>query len=261
MRSPVHFTGLFNALSRPHHGHLLGVEIGAGAKTAADIGADHVHLLLRHLETHRERMPDAVHALAARDQNVFVFSRLIVAERRARLHEAARGALVDDGLFDHQMGAGHGGFDGASVTECVIERQIVGRFGPYRWCIRRERLEHIGHRRQNLVVDLHRFRAIARRRDALGQHHRDRFADEAHALDRERQLRLVEDLAIGRRQERRHLDVDRVARIREVRHADEPVIDIVAAGEHRDHTGQLKRGGRVDPQMRACACGARTKIA
>ena len=93
-----------------------------------------------------------------------------------------------------------------------------------------------------------RFCAIAGRRDAFGHHHGDRLADEAHALDRERQLRLVEDLAVGRRRERRHLDVDRVGRIREVRHADEAVVDIVAAGQHRDHARQLARGGRVDAQ-------------
>ena len=189
------------AARRPHHRDLLGIEIGARAESAADVGADHVHVLLRHLEADRERMPDAVHALAARDQRVLVLGRVVVADRRARLHEAAGGALVADGLLDHQMGAGERGLDRGAVAECVVEREVVGRLRPDRRRTRRERLEHVGDRGQRLVLDLDRFGAVARRREALGHHHGDRLADIAHAIDRERQLRLVEDLALRRGRE------------------------------------------------------------
>ena len=113
--------------------------------------------------------------------------------------------------------------------------------------------------RQSLIFDHDRFGTVAGRRQAFSDHDGDRFADKAHPLDRERQLRLVENLAVGRRRKRRHLDVVRIGRIGEMRHADEAIVDIVAAGQHRDHARQLAGGRYVDRAKHARAHAGRAR--
>ena len=230
------------ALGRPDHRDLLGIDIEARAEGAADIGADHAHALRRHVEAARERRPQAMDALATRDQGVLLRRLVVAAERRARLHEGADGALAAHGLLHHEMRARQRRLHRGAVAERIVEREIARGIRPQHRRTRRERFLDVGHGRQGVVFDRDRLGGVARGRERLRHDDGNRLAYIAHGVGRERQLQLVEDLVLGRRRERRQLDIIRVVGIGMVRHADVAVDGIVGAGEHREHAGMAARG-------------------
>ena len=90
---------------------------------------------------------------------------------------------------------------------------------------RRARGLRIDHRFERLVVDAHQLGGVLGEVAALRHHQRDRLADIAHALDRQRPL-------IDRRLQR---DQERVGQLAHV-----------LAGDHRPHAVLRQRRGRVD---------------
>ena len=108
----------------------------------------------------------------------------------------------------------------------------------------------VDHHRQRLVAHVERFRRVARLVAGLGDHRRDRLADEAHRVDREgvlrrrRRGRTVRALEVGGLHERLH------AGLRELR-----------TGDDRDHARHRLRGGGIERRRsaRARAASARTR--
>ena len=138
-----------------------------------------------------------MHALAARYQSVALLGRIVAADRRARLHEGAGGALIANGLRNDEMGARDGGLDLGAAAKLVVERKVARRRRPQEGGIACKCRQYVGHRGQNLIFHLDCFRGIAGRKNTLGHHHGDGFADIANATHRERPLALIENLAPG----------------------------------------------------------------
>ena len=108
----------------------------------------------------------------------------------------------------------------------------------FRMQLRRARLDrraNIGGGRKFFVIDDDGFRRIARLVLGLGDHHRDRLADEAHRLRRHRRPR-------AHLHRRAVLGCDRPA-------ADQIadlVVDDLLSGQHADHARHLHRRRRID---------------
>ena len=89
-----------------------------------------------------------------------------------------------------------------------LARDVAGRGRPHERRAGLQRIVDVGHAGQRLVVDDDRLGGIARLVAGLGDDRRDRFADEAHGVDRERVLRRrgglrsVGALEVGRLQQR-----------------------------------------------------------
>ena len=88
-----------------------------------------------------------------------------------------------------------------------------------------ERRHRIDHCRQRFVIHVDELERVLGEIAVAGDHHRDRLADIAHAIDRNRP-------AFDRR-----LDADREARRQR--------LDL-GAGDHGDNAGRPPRGGQVD---------------
>ncbi len=73
-------------------------------------------------------------------------------------------------------------FDFPLVAEGIVERDIVGVFLPQARRIRARRGECVRDRRQRFVLHLDQFKGSARLRNRFGNHHRNRFAGETHAI-------------------------------------------------------------------------------
>ena len=99
---PFHRTA--DALRRPEDRGLLGIEIVAQPKAAADVGADEADLLQRQPEAFRQHHARRVDALVAGNQRVGIRRRVVGGDAGARLHLAVDDALVDEGLLDHEIG-------------------------------------------------------------------------------------------------------------------------------------------------------------
>ena len=187
------------AARREQHGDLLGIDIGARAEPAADIGADHPHALGRQLEALRQRRADAMHALVSGNEREQVLGRVMKADGGTRLHLRVDDALIAERPGDDAVGAFERGAHGGAVAELGLDRDVVRGGRPERGRARRERIEHIDDGRQRLVFDRHGLGRIARGPRGLGDDHGDRLAQVACAADGERHLRLVElERRIGR---------------------------------------------------------------
>ncbi len=97
-RSEVHFTGPVHLVRGPEADDLFGIDEDLGAETAADIRRDHAQLVLRrHADEGRDHEPRDVRVLAVVFQSVQrVVARVVVAERRARLHRVRHQPVVDE---------------------------------------------------------------------------------------------------------------------------------------------------------------------
>ena len=93
-----------DALRRPQDRGLLGIEIVAQPKAAADVGADEADLLQRQPEAFRQHHARRVDALVAGNQRVGIRRRVVGRDAGARLHLAVGDALVDEGLLDDEIG-------------------------------------------------------------------------------------------------------------------------------------------------------------
>jgi hypothetical protein len=147
------------------------------------------------------------------------------------------------------LGGAERGFDRASIAEVPLIDRIVRRDVVN---VRRARLlrgRGIGHRRQDVIVDHDFFGSVARLRECLCDHDRERIADMA-------------DLAVRQRRMRRHFHR------RAVFGVDHPAADQIAdlvggkfgAGEDREHARRLGCRRDVDRLDRGVGVRGSEKI-
>ena len=212
-------------LARQRDGHdLLGVGRDPRAEAAAGRRRDDPQLFrLDSRRTAHAALLD-VRALARGPQDEAAGVRVRRGQRGARLHRHGGEPLVDEASADAHLG--------------VRERFLAGRAGGgqvaglgSREQLRRivvERLGHIDERVERVEVDVDELGGVDGLAARLGDHDRDRLAEEADGVAREHRAAH----GLGRRDRRR---------------ADREVLEVeVGGGVDADHAGHPGRLGRVD---------------
>ena len=221
---------------RPQHQPVVDILPALGAEPAADVAAHHAHLALRHLEHHvGEHVAHAVRIVHVGIQRVAVFRRFIEADRAARLHVLCVHAGDDVAAFHNMGGAGEGRLGRRAVAAFGGVGDVVGVFVPQARRIGFRGFGNVRHRRQRFVIHHDQFGGVLRLRQRLGDHHRDRVADIARAVDHHG--------GTLRREHRRAVAL--LARHAGLRHRD-AVIREVGAGVDRDHARGGSGGCRID---------------
>jgi hypothetical protein len=223
-------------LGRPQADDLFGIDEDLGTETTAHIGGDDAQLVLRrHAHECRDDEPRHMRVLGRVPQGEVLIARIVLADRRPRLHGVGHQAVVDDVELGHMFGRGERGIDRAGLAEMPLKDRVSGH---RLMDLRRTRLLGLGgidHRRQDLVADLDLLRRVARLPPCLGDHDGDRIA-------------RIAGLAVGDGGMRRHLH--RRAVLGMDHPAADQVADLVAgevgAGEHGQDAGHLCGGRRVD---------------
>ena len=185
-RSETHFTGR-PTLRRPQSDDFLRVDENLRAEAAADVRRDHTQLVLgRHAdeggddETSHMRILRGFHSVAGHSRNH-------IGDRGARFHRVRHQAIVDDIEPGDVLGRLRTAASTAlasprcHLVDRIVRRDIVNLRHALLLCFRR-----IGYRGQDRIVDFHLLRGVARLRQRLRNHHRNRIAD-------------VIDVAIGER--------------------------------------------------------------
>jgi hypothetical protein len=147
---------------------------------------------------HEGRHQQALHVrvLVGDVQRVLVAGAVEAADGGARLHRVGHQPVVDQvdlrdlgGLGEHRVHLRL--VADRPLVDVVVGRDVVQRAGL-------GRIAHVHHRRQHVVVDLHRLGGIARLGQRVGHHHRDPVADVPHlALRQHRVRRLLHGRAVG----------------------------------------------------------------
>ena len=114
-------------------------------------------------------------------------SEVVLRDRGARLHRVRHQAVIDDVELGDVLGRLESGFRAFGVADVplindVVRRDLVDLCGFLRG-------GEIGNRRQHAVIDLDLFCRVARLRQRVRDHHRDRVADVADLTVRERRMR------------------------------------------------------------------------
>ena len=222
---------------------MLDILPALGAEAAADVVAHHAHAALRHLEHHvGQHVAHAVRVVHVGVQRVAIFRRIESADRAARLHVLRMDARDHIAPLDDVRRLRERRLGRRAVAALGGVRDVVRVLVPHTRRIRLRRLGDRGHRRQRIVVHHDKFGRVLRLRQRLGDHHRHRIADIAHAIDDQRRTL--------RREHRRAVAL--LARHRRLGHGD-AVVRIVGPGEHRHHARRARRRrgiDRADPRMR-----------
>ena len=206
------------------------------AETAADVRRDDPQFVLRNVEdegAHQEA--DDVRELAGRPQRVLPGRRIIFGDRRARLHRVADQPVVDQADARDMRRLAESGIGRSLVAERPIAAQIVRHVVEQKRRVALDGIEHADHRRQDVVVDDHRFGGVLRLLARLGDDEGDRIADMAHLALRQRRMR-------------------RLFHRQPVLAGDAPAAGEAAdagrfevfAGEHREHARHRQRRRRID---------------
>ncbi|MGY3074627.1 hypothetical protein ACVWZZ_000998 [Bradyrhizobium sp. LM6.10] len=153
------------------------------AKTAADVGADHPHLVGRDVQhVLAEDVAQAMAALAADRQRQMVALGVVFAHGSACLHEARDHTRIDNRDFGDRMRLGKHCFGRGLVADRDVEQHIAGLVRPD---LRRALLDGVddaGHRRQRAPFDLDRLDRVAGLVDGLSHDEGDGIADMAHLV-------------------------------------------------------------------------------
>jgi hypothetical protein len=152
-------------------------------------------------------------------------------DHAAAFHEKRAAAMLEDLFAEHMRGLGEGGV-GVADADRDEGGEIVRRAAMRQRRAGGQRRRAVGNRRQRREIDLDQRGGILREITALGDHDRDRLADEAGFLLGEA-MRHVDLLDRRARHQQRHgLALHRLRQ--------------VGIGEHRVHAGQRERGALVD---------------
>ena len=237
LRSLTHFTGRPSLRRRPGHQRLFRIVELLDAEAAADIGRHDAQLVLRDLQhEHAHQDLHDVRELAGGPQRVLPGRALVLADRGARLHRIADEAIVDEADARDMRGIGEGRVGRGLVADIPLEAEIARHVVVDQRRARPDRVEHADDRRQRLVFDRERFRALQRGFARLRHHHRDRVADIAHLALRERRMRrLLHRLAVT------------AGDAPAARNAADAVDLEILTGQHQQHARHLHR-------WRRCRC-------
>ena len=161
--------------------------------------------------------------------------RVVLRERRARLHRVDHHAGVVEPDAGYVVGAGERRLDRLLVAHVEVEEDIAGGGVPELRGVGLERPFDGRGGGQKRDLERDGLRRVARLGEGLGDHHRHRIADMAHPPDRERRAR-------------RHVGRRSVAVLHRHRAGDlaDAVGFEVGAGIDREHAGRAGYGGGVE---------------
>ena len=180
--------------------------------------------------------------LARRKERVLAGRTVELADRRTRLHRIGNEAIVDEVELDHPRRLGEGGIDRGQVAEAPVVAEVARHIGKDQrraglQCVCR--IDNGGFLDE---IDVQLVGRLARLFEGLGDDDRDRVADMAHTIDRERGMRrLCHRRAVFR------MDLPAAGQPADA------VSHHVLPGEYGGDPGRLRRCGGVDaryPRMR-----------
>ena len=226
---------------REHQAHLLALHHDLLAEPAAGVAHDDADAVLGHPEQAGAEEAHLVRRLRRRVDRELAGRARPVDDQAAPFHRHRRVRLLVDrlahdvgGRREHvvECGGGQAGDLADDVRAVALVHERVGVLGR----------RVVDDRRQRLVVDVDELGRVLGEIAALGDHERDRVADEA-------------DLALGERRARRLRAPRPDRRVPLLLHAGVQV----GGGEHEPHARRGERRRRVDPADRGRANGLRTK--
>ncbi len=152
-----------DALRRPDHRRLFGVQVDLRAEAAADVGRDDAHLVLGQAE-HEGRHQQALDVrILVRDvERVRVVGAVVRRERRARLDRVRDEPVVDDVELRHVRGLRERGVDRGLVAERPRVALVAGRLLVDLRRARLQRIDDVDDRRQHVVVDVDQLGRVLR---------------------------------------------------------------------------------------------------
>ena len=215
---------------------VAGIGADLVAEAAADVGRDHVDLVLGDLGDQRGHRADDVRRLERAVDRQLALDLVEGGDALAGLERGGMRAVVGDQLLDLHLGIGEGGIGAGLVAHRPLEDVVVVLAGAVRagglagevlaqhGRVGRHRLEGIDDDGQPLVFDLDGLHAVGRRVAVLGDDEGDLLVLEQH-------------LAVGQH----HLHV-----VGERRHPGEVDALQLLGGQHRQHARHLQRLGGVD---------------
>ncbi len=233
IRGPAHRLLQFARGDRQQRVFAIGKQLGAEA--AADIRADHPHLLDRNLQdVLAQDVAQPVAALAADRQGQVIALGVVFADRRARLHEACDHARINDRDFGDRMRFRERLVGGLLVADRHVEQHVAGMTGPDLRGARLERVDDAGHGRQRSPLDLDRLDGVARLIDGAGHDEGNGVADMAHFIAGEDR--------IWRASERIDLQIEQARQVAEIP-------DVLGRQDQR-HAGKPAGAARIDRELR-----------
>jgi len=157
--------------------------------------------------------------------------RVVIGGHRTRLHRHT-GDPLRPGLQPHDMrGTSEGLRRRRRITDLDVDADIVRHLIPQDRRAGRNRVGGADHHRQWLVGNVDQLGGILRRGDRLGGDERDRLADKARPIGRQRVMAGSDRRTIAQSR----LDVGGCGETGIVRDRTEPGGGVVAAGQHREH--------------------------
>ena len=177
----------------PGDDRLFGIVIDLGAEAAADIGGDDPQFRLRDVQHEgAHQQADHMRVLAGRVERVVAGGAVEVADRGARLHRVGDEPVVDEVELDHPRSPWRiAGIDRGEVAQMPVVAQIAGGLGEDLRRPRRQSRGRVDDGRLLGIVDAQQLGGLARLFEGVGDDHRDRVADMAHALQCQRRVRRL----------------------------------------------------------------------
>ena len=218
-----------------HHQRMFGVGAAAQAEGSPDVLGHDLDAAGIKTGDGCQRRAHAQHALGRGVNGEVLALRVVGRQARPQFHRR-----TDQALAVHAQRGGAGRFRECGVHRGAIagfkdQADIAGMFFVQLRSALGERGWHRGDGRQFLVVHQHLLGGVACGHCGVGNHHRDRLADESHPVaGQQGQGGFDLRLAIGAGQ----------------RHAGRDIVKTgfgnIACGQHRDHAGRRHGAGRID---------------
>ena len=165
---------------------ILRIDVALDTEASADVGRNHPHARLRHAERGRDLAP---HRLGAR---------IVGADHAPAFHRHRGVAMMMEAPREPVPRAAQGGFS-IALGGGKLGDQIGSELLVHERCSAAQAVLGIDHRRQRVKFSLYQRRRVLGGMAALGDHHREGFADMAHLVGGEQGLLRVEDAVAHRR--------------------------------------------------------------